>query len=66
MIIQTKDLYELLKKQQINVISFDNDTIIFKNITTSEIITCSHTLAALGYKNEVVLLELLCFKLRLL
>lgn len=64
--MDTQDLYKLLLDQQMNVIGFDSDTITFKNTTTSEIITCSRTLAALGHKNEIIVTDMLGFKLRLL
>lgn len=66
--MNTQDLYKLLLDQQMNVISFESDnyTITFKNTTTSEIIACSKTLAALGHKNEILVIDLLGFRLRLL
>ena len=66
--MNTHDLYKLFFEQQMNVIGFDSSraTIMFKNTTTNEMLMCSKTLAAMGYKNEIVALELLCFELRLL
>jgi hypothetical protein len=66
--MNTQDLYKLLLDQKMNVIGFDSDyySITFKNTTTSEILICSKTLAALGHKNEIIVTDLLGFKLRLL
>jgi hypothetical protein len=61
-------IYESLYKQGLGVTAFDSDknTITFDRVTTSEILAISKTLTALLHPNEVILIDSLNFKIRLL
>jgi hypothetical protein len=65
-IMQTLSLYTRFLNQGLNVTAFDSDenTITFDRVTSSEIIALSKGLNALDYKNEVILMDTLKFKIR--
>lgn len=66
--MKTLSIYESLYKQGLGVVGCDTDknTITFVNVTTSEILAVSKTLTALLHPNEVILIDSLNFKIRLL
>lgn len=66
--MKTLAIYESLYKQGLGVVGCDTDknTITFDGVTTSEIMAISKTLAALLHPNEVILINPLSFKIRLL
>ena len=66
--MKTLSIYESLYKQGLGVVGCDTDknTITFDRVTTSEILAISKTLTALLHPNEVILIDSLNFKIRLL
>jgi hypothetical protein len=66
--MKTLSIYTSLCQQGLGVVSCDIDknTITFDRVTTSEILAISKTLAALLHPNEVIVLDSLNFKIRLL
>lgn len=64
--MQTLGLYTRFLNQGLNVTAFDSDesTITFDRVTSSEIIALSKGLNALDYKNEILLIDTLKFKIR--
>jgi hypothetical protein len=65
-IMQTLSLYTRFLNQGLNVTAFDSDenTITFDRVTSSEIIALSKGFNAVDYKNEVILIDTLKFKIR--
>ena len=63
---QLIDLYSNLREQNAGVISFNSDTnhMIFKNLTTSEMLATSKALNAAGFKNEIILQDTLLYKMK--
>ena len=64
--MQTLSLYTRFLNQGLNVTAFDSDenTITFDRVTSSEIIALSKGFNAVDYKNEVILIDTLKFKIR--
>jgi hypothetical protein len=63
---QLVELYTSLHMQNAGVISFNSDdySIIFKNLTTSEMLATSKALTAAGFKNEIILQDSLLYKMK--
>jgi hypothetical protein len=63
---QLVDLYTSLHMQNAGVLSFNSDdySIIFKNLTTSEMLATSKALNAAGFKNQIILQDTLLYKLK--
>jgi hypothetical protein len=63
---QLVELYTSLHMQNAGVLSFNSDdySIIFKNLTTSEMLATSKALTAAGFKNEIIVQNTLLYKIR--
>jgi hypothetical protein len=63
---QLVELYTSLHLQNAGVLSFNSDeySIIFKNLTTSEMLATSKALTAAGFKNQIILQDALLYKMR--
>ena len=63
---QLVEIYTSLHMQNAGVLSFNSDdySIIFKNLTTSEMLATSKALNAAGFKNQIILQDTLLYKLK--
>ena len=66
--MNTLAIYTALLAQGLSVTAFDSDknTITFDRVTTSEILAISKTITAMLHANEVILIDKLKFKIRII